>query len=381
MAAHANEIPPGAILGRRYEVQAKLGQGAFSTVYRALDRSLDTPCALKVLHEHATTERSVLERFKREVILSRSVRHEGCCRVDDFLEMDGYAVLTMEYVDGWTLEELLDRIKTVPLGAACSLAAQASSALAALHRHGIIHRDVKARNLMVDRDGRLKLLDLGLSWSAHLTSLTVMGSMLGTPTHMAPERILAGAEPSTRSDVYALGVAYYHLLTGRLPFIGHDLSQLIALHIRSEPVPPRRHRPELGQSVEALILRCLRKKPEDRFADAAEVEAVWMRLLGGPPSLDLVRASLPVRGTTPMEDLAAYAPTVILDRPMFPLPVPRVENSRRFQQDVGTASATSKAPEVSQDGRPHRQLVLALLLFLLAAVATVGSLWLYRSFR
>jgi serine/threonine-protein kinase len=344
MSTGSRDLPAGTVLGGRYVVGEKLGRGAFSSVYRGLDRILQTQCALKILHRWATAEPALVERFKREVVLSRRVRHEGCCRVYDFVELEGYAVLTMELVEGWTFEALLDRVGVMPLPAALGLAFQAAAVVAGLHRGGVVHRDLKATNLMVQRDGSVKVLDLGLAWSSQLSTLTRIGTLLGTPTHVAPERIL-GAEPTVRSDVYSLGVLSYHLLTGRLPFQGHDIGQLLALQVQGEPVRPRKLRPELGRKLEGLLLQCLRKDPALRPADAAELAQEWAYRLGAPPSVEPIRSML--------EQMAA------------------VENSASLHQDVETSLRKPRRRIGAAQRRTRWAVALFLVSLAFAAAAAV----------
>jgi tRNA A-37 threonylcarbamoyl transferase component Bud32 len=298
MTDRQKELPRGTVLGGRYEVIQKLGEGSFSAVYRVRDKSLDVECAIKVLHMWASFDPKLLERFKREVLYSRRIVHEGCCQVFDFAEYEDVAVLAMELVAGWTLDTLVDKLGPVPLEAAYSLIAQAASSVAVLHKNDIIHRDIKAENMMVTREGRLKILDLGLSWSSELSSLTAVGSILGTPAYMAPEFIMGGA-PTPQSDVYAFGVLSYLVLTGRLPFEAPDLAKLLAMHMQGEPKPVRQLRPEVPAEVEKLVLRCLSKPPEKRPQSAGALEEAWIRILGGPPSPEQVRRLVVSLGVPP----------------------------------------------------------------------------------
>jgi eukaryotic-like serine/threonine-protein kinase len=217
----------------------------------------------------------LLERLRREVLLSQMVADERCCRVLEMMTLEGAPVLKMELIDGWTLSDLVRRARPLPLQLALSIALLSAGACAALHRNGVLHRDVKASNLMLTRQGQIKVMDLGISWSADLSSLTVSGTLLGTPSYMAPELILQQGA-SLRSDVYSLGALAYFLLTGRLPFSAGDLVQLFLKQVQEAPKPPRQLRPELSEAVEALLLRCLQKDPDQRPQDAAELEKEWL---------------------------------------------------------------------------------------------------------
>ena len=287
----SRELLPGTVLDGRYEIQARLGSGTFSSVYRARDRSLGADYALKVLRNMDGADEEALTRFKREALLSQKVAHEDCCRIYDFLSVQGLSILKMELVDGWTLAQLLARLRPIPLPLGLSLAVQACGAVGALHRQDVIHRDIKASNLMVNRRGRIKVMDLGVSWAPEMSSLTMAGTLLGTPSYMAPELILH-QKATARSDVYALGALAYYLVCGRLPFAAPDLVKLFMMQVQEAPPRPRDLRPELSAGMEALLLRSLDKDPERRPADAVAMESEWRDTLGVEPEPDLVGSIL-----------------------------------------------------------------------------------------
>ena len=196
------DLQPGALVAKRYQVLEKIAEGSSSVVLRVLDLKAGRECALKLLQGWEKLGGQLLERLRRELVLGQRVDHPGCCRLFELAEADGVAFLTLELVRGLRLDTLLERAGPLPLPAALSMAAQAAAAVAALHEQGIVHRDIKAQNLIVGDSGRLKLLDLGFSWSAEVASLTASGAILGTPTHLAPEYLLSG-QFSARTDVYA----------------------------------------------------------------------------------------------------------------------------------------------------------------------------------
>jgi serine/threonine-protein kinase len=412
----ARELAPGTVLDGRYEIQARLGTGTFSSVYQARDRLLGTDYALKVLRNMGGADEESLTRFKREALLSQRIGHEDCCRVYDFLSIDGLSVLKMELVNGWTLAQLLTRLRPIPMPLALSLSVQSCAAVGVLHRQSVIHRDLKASNLMVTRSGRIKVMDLGVSWAPELSSLTMAGTLLGTPSYMAPELILH-QKSSARSDVYALGALAYYLLCGRLPFSAPDLVKLFMMQVQQAPVPPKQLRPELSDALESLVLRCLDKEAENRPADAVELEAQLRDELGVQPDPKLVASTLNdlealLEAVEPVLDLhtatfqatarpaAAIATQPVASRPQrdpetapasmeapaVPAPVsePPVGSLRPEMppvpgsHEVGPSPEASSIQELSLGSARHtrlvRSLVLVLVALLAAAAAVVGIL-------
>jgi serine/threonine protein kinase len=283
----SRELVPGTVLDGRYEILGKLGMGTFSSVYRARDLMLGAEYALKVLRNMDGADAEALTRFKREALLSQRVAHEDCCRVYDFVTANGLSILKMELVSGWTLAQLISKLRPVPLPVALSLSVQSAAAVGALHRQGVVHRDIKASNLMVTRQGRIKVMDLGVSWAPEMSSLTMAGTLLGTPSYMAPELILQ-QKATARSDVYALGALSYYLLCGRLPFSAPDLVKLFMMQVGEQPPRPRDVRPELSVEMEELLMRCLDKDAEKRPADAVALEDAWRGALRVEPDPDFV---------------------------------------------------------------------------------------------
>jgi serine/threonine-protein kinase len=284
----AERFAPGTVLAGRYRIVAALGKGGMGEVYRADDLTLSQPVALKFLPPHLADDPDRLAHFRKEVAVARKVSHPNCCRVYDIAEADGHPLLSMEYVDGESLDSLLKRVGRLPEEKAIEVARQLCAALAAVHERGLLHRDLKPANVMLDGRGKVRLTDFGLATAAD--DLNAAEARSGTPQYMAPEQ-LTGREVSVRSDVFALGLVLYELFTGKKAFAGMDRS--------TPPSKPSSHVSALDPAVERAVLRCLETNPAGRPRSAYEVLAA---LPGGDP----LQAAL-AAGETPSPELVAAA--------------------------------------------------------------------------
>src|SRR4051812_32226968 len=261
---------PGELLGGRYRIIAMLGKGGMGEVYRADDLSLDQPVALKFLPDVVARNQQALERFRNEVRIARQVSHPNVCRVYDLGEMQGLYFLSMEYVDGEDLGSLLRRIGRLPTDKALEIARKLCAGLAAAHEKGVLHRDLKPANVMLDARGQVLLTDFGLAGVADAISGNEVRS--GTPAYMSPEQ-LAGKEVTVRSDIYALGLVFYELFTGKRPFEGNTLNELMkAQHAGAPPSLSSMVR-DLDPAVERIVARCLDPEPSRRPSSAMIVAA------------------------------------------------------------------------------------------------------------
>lgn len=281
----------GALLHNRYRLEAELGRGGMGVVYRAQDTLLDRAVAIKVLSEAGMgTEGRI--RLMREAQAVAKLDHPHIVPVYDAGEISNTPFIVMQLVAGKSLHEA----GRLPLPQIISIASQLCDALGHAHQRGLIHRDVKPENVVITPDGAAKLMDFGLAHSQSASHLTQEGTLVGTPFYLAPEQIL-GKQVDGRADLYALGVILYELTTGRLPFTGDDVLNIISQHLHSPVEPPRTHRTDLPPALDALIIGLLSKQPEDRPASAEEVRTVL--------------ESLRQPSATPPTPTAAYS---ILDR-------------------------------------------------------------------
>jgi serine/threonine-protein kinase len=285
---------PGEILDHRYRIVGLLGRGGMGEVYRADDLRLGQPVAIKLLPASLANDPQRLAQFHSEVRTARHVSHQNVCRVHDIGEIDnGQLFLTMEYVDGEDLAASLKRVGRFPEDKAVQLARQICAGLAAAHDRGIIHRDLKPANIMLDRDGRVRLMDFGLAAIGGVDDVRA-----GTPAYMAPEQ-LNGTGVSIRSDLYALGLVLYELFTGKRAYTAKTLEQLLEQHESGSITPPSALVKNLDPAVESAILRCLEPDPERRPASAIAVSAAL-------PGSDPLAAAL-AAGETPSPAMVAAA--------------------------------------------------------------------------
>src|SRR6476619_6028774 len=256
-ALASSRFGTGAIVAGRYRIVAMLGKGGMGEVYRADDLSLDQPVALKFLPEAVTHNEHALERFRNEVRIARQVSHPNVCRVYDLGEMEGLYFLSMEYVDGEDLGSLLRRIGRLPVDKALEIARKLCAGLAAAHEKGVLHRDLKPGNVMLDSRGQVLLTDFGLAGLAGQIEGAEVRN--GTPAYMAPEQ-LSGEEVTIKSDIYALGLVLCEIFTGKLPFESDTLAGLMRAQRESAPLSPSTLVRDLDPAVERVILRCLQAK-------------------------------------------------------------------------------------------------------------------------
>jgi serine/threonine-protein kinase len=272
----------GAVLGRgqvfagRYEVLGTLGKGGMGVVYRARDRQLDEVVALKLLRPEAlAADPTLLERFKQELKLARRITHRNVLRTHDFGETSGVPYISMEYVDGVTLKEVVHSRGALPLGVGLSIAKQMCHGLGAAHAGGVVHRDIKPQNMLIlPETAELKIMDFGISRVSSVepgsSGLTTAGTVMGTPDYMPPEQA-QGRPADFRSDLYSLGVVLFEIFTGRLPFKGETPMAVVVAHIQKEVPRPRSLNPKLPLELEAAILRGLQKDPAKRWQNADEI--------------------------------------------------------------------------------------------------------------
>ncbi|HWN43808.1 MAG TPA: serine/threonine-protein kinase, partial [Thermoanaerobaculia bacterium] len=269
-------MEPGEVLAGRYRIAGFLGQGTMGEVFEAEDLELGERVAVKALRPDIARDERLLLRFKKEILLAHRVTHPNVCRTFDLVyheAREGRRVfLTMELLRGETLAEHLARTGRMSTGEALPIVRQIAAALDAAHAAGIVHRDLKTANVFL-MPSRAVVTDFGLAWSddpSASPSLTHAGELLGSPAYMAPEQVRGDAS-SPATDVYALGVVLYEMVTGELPFLGESAFSTALKRLQEAPPSPRRLVPDLDPAWERVILRCLERKPEDRFSRAGQV--------------------------------------------------------------------------------------------------------------
>lgn len=295
----------GTVLASRYRIIGLLGKGGMGEVYRAEDIKLDQTVALKFLPDKLEKNKSALQRFIGEVRIARQVAHGNVCRVFDIAEIDGRHFLSMEYIDGDDLSSLLRRIGRLPSERAIEIARQLCVGLHAIHSAGILHRDFKPANIIIDSKGKARITDFGIAGvEAEIANESLR---IGTPAYMSPEQI-TGNEISQKSDIYALGLVLYEIFTGKQAFSADSISELIKKHQSETPTNPSDYVKGIDPLVESVIFQCLEKNPQDRPSSAFHVA---MALPGGNPLQVALEA-----GATPSPEMVAAAPKKGGLRPM-----------------------------------------------------------------
>ncbi|HET7207600.1 MAG TPA: protein kinase [Terriglobales bacterium] len=263
-------LQPGTLLGSRYEIVQLLGEGGMGAVYKAVDRELDRVIALKVIRPDLAGRPEILQRFKQELILARQVTDTNIIRIFDLGEADGIRFITMEFVEGQTLHEMLRTRGKLPVSEVVETLEQTLSGLRAAHRAGVIHRDLKPGNIMRDAQGRVVIMDFGLARSLEGDGMTRTGAMLGTMEYMSPEQAL-GTELDARSDLFTVGLICYELLTGKMPFHADSAVASLLRRTRERAVPMTDLDREIPGVFSNIISKCLERDPALRYQSAQAV--------------------------------------------------------------------------------------------------------------
>lgn len=281
-----HELQKGDFFAKRFVIEEKLGEGGMGSVYKANDKLLGVPVALKVLRSGVVNSQTALERFKREVILARKVGHPNACRIYDIGESEGIQYVSMEFLQGETLSDILRRQPQLSIDVGLTIIKQVLLALAEAHRVGIIHRDLKPQNIMVDNELRTWIMDFGISISAESQRVTQTGMFIGTPYYMAPEQF-EGKNTDLRADIYSIGVILYEMFVGKLPFKGETPMAIALSHLRETPLRPQDVAPGVPDILDQIIMKALEKDPTQRYQSVRELQRALDPLLQATSSTTL----------------------------------------------------------------------------------------------
>lgn len=270
---------PGSYLINRYEIIMKIGSGGMADVYKAKDHVLNRLVAIKVLKQEYSTDATFVKKFRVEAQSAAGLSHPNIVNVYDVGEDEGVYFIVMELVQGITLKNYIDMKGKLDIREALNISVQIASGLSAAHENRIIHRDIKPQNIIMSRDGKVKVTDFGIAKVADSTTVTTTAA--GTVHYISPEQARGGYSDE-RSDIYSLGITMYEMVTGRVPFEGETNVAVALMHIQSEITPPRQLEPSIPVSFEKIILKCTQKKPERRYASARELIADLRKVLTHP---------------------------------------------------------------------------------------------------
>ena len=351
------------LFDRRYRIMRKLGSGGMANVYLAEDQELGRRVAIKILNDRHAGDEQFVERFRREAKNAASLSQQNIVSIYDRGEAEGTYYIAMEYLDGRSLKELILSRGPAPMSVAVDYARQILSALRFAHRNGIVHRDIKPHNVLVDPEGHVKVTDFGIA-RAGASQMTEEGSIIGTAQYLSPEQA-RGTQVDQRSDLYSLGIVLYELLTGEVPFTGDSPVEIAMKHLSATPPPLRAKRPEMPQSLEHVVLRALAKDPAARYQTADEMDA------------DLERVG---RGLAVSRETEEAATTVLRG-------VAYADGAATTIGPALAATETRPPPPVAPDyfdyaQPPRRRSIWPwLLAVLLVAAAAIAGFYVYRQIQ
>ena len=287
LQAPVRELTTGSTFAGRYQIIEELGHGGMGKVYKVFDTDIREKIALKLLRPELALDRETIERFSNELKLARKISHRNVCRMFDLGKAEDTTFITMEFVPGEDLKKFIRKSGQLGAGRAVSIAKQVCEGLAEAHHLGVIHRDLKPQNIMVDEDGNVRIMDFGIARSMTSKGRTGPGVMIGTPEYMSPEQV-EGKDVDPRADIYSLGIILYEMLTGRVPFEGDTAFAIGVKHKSETPRDPRSLNAQIPLDLGRLVLKCLEKDKEKRYQSADELRAQLESIERGLPTTEKV---------------------------------------------------------------------------------------------
>ena len=262
-----------------YQILSEIGAGGMATIYKAIQKTLGRPVAIKELKRTYHADAQLVQRFEREAKMSASFQHENIVHIYDYWKKPACCIV-MEYVDGTDLADILEITGFLPVDVGVMIALQVCSALDYAHMRGLIHRDIKPSNIMIKRNGEVKLMDFGIAHTKKMQTLTQPGTFLGTPAYMSPEQIL-GQPLDAQSDIFSFGIVLYEIFTGTKPFLDEETRSVSAKILKDKFLSPRRLNKYVPRRVQRIIRKCLRKKPQRRYDSMLELAKALGKSIAG----------------------------------------------------------------------------------------------------
>jgi serine/threonine protein kinase/Tfp pilus assembly protein PilF len=287
LEAAKEELTTGSTFAGRYQIIEELGKGGMGKVYKANDTKINEKIALKLIKPEVAADKKTIERFSNELKFARKIRHKNVCQMFDLNEEKGTHYITMEYVKGEDLKKLIRKMGQLSVGQVIPIAKQVCDGLAEAHRLGVVHRDLKPQNIMVDEEGNARIMDFGIARSILGKGITGAGVMIGTPEYMSPEQAEV-KEVEQRSDIYSLGVILYEMVTGRVPFEGETPLGIAMKHKSEIPKDPRELNTQIPEDLSRVILRCMEKDKEKRYQSVEEVRSELKNIEKGIPTTERI---------------------------------------------------------------------------------------------
>jgi len=348
------ELAVGSIFAGRYQLIEELGKGGMGIVYKALDKEVGEQVALKLLSPEIAADEKTVERFRNELKFARKISHRNVCRTYHFGEEEKTRYITMEYVPGEDLKSTIRRVGQLSVAKAVSIAKQVCEGLAEAHRLGVVHRDLKPQNIMIDREGSARIMDFGIARSLKAKGITGEGVMIGTPDYMSPEQA-EGAEVDHRSDIYSLGVILYEMVTGQLPFGGDTPLSVILKHKTQEPPHPRQFNAQIPEDFNRLILKCMEKDRQRRYQSAQELLFELSRIEREIPTVERIkveekrRRGLTVVQKTRIKWATALVLAILIILGAFYLWKGFIQAKPKYENFISFELAADKPQEIERD--------------------------------
>jgi serine/threonine protein kinase/tetratricopeptide (TPR) repeat protein len=297
--APIEELTTGSIFADRYKIVTELGKGGMGKVYRAIDQKIDEEIAIKLIKPEIAADKKTIERFGNELKMARKIAHRNVCKMYYLGEEKGAHYITMEYVPGEDLKSMIRMSGQLSTGMTIKVAKQVCDGLTEAHRLGVIHRDLKPNNIMIDKQGDARIMDFGIARLLKAKGITGAGIMIGTPEYMSPEQV-EGKEVDQRSDIYSLGVVLYEMVTGQVPFEGDTPFTIGMKHKGETPQDPRNLNGQIPEDLNDLIMKCLHKEKDQRYQSAGEVCAELEKIEQGLPTTERI---VPKKKTTASREI------------------------------------------------------------------------------